>query len=381
MMHYPFTSIILGMLIFFTVIYPAKRVGFEFIPNSDRSAINVSIDLPDGSPIDKTIEVVKKVEAQIETFSEVENILSDIGYDGEEKARITVDLVHFSMRDRSDKEIMNALLPKIALIPEADISLSGDSNGAVAQGDITIDIRGESYEDMIAVSEKMKNIMIETGNFSSIKNSYRIPKMELRFSPNPESLIKQDVYNNNVGAVIRALVNGNDDAIYKEGGEEYDINITLAKDYKTSVESFDNFLIKGKDGLIPISSLGQVEYVEAASPIKRRDKERIIQLNGFLAKGVSGEVMAKLTEQFAAAEFPETTNYRFAGRAENSSEAGAELGKAFLLAVILTYLLLVAILDSFFLPISIIRGFQVTVFFLLRLSESSCSSAIFGKYA
>ena len=352
MMRFPLTSIILGMLLFFTIIYPAKRVGFEFIPKSDRSAINVSILLPDGSPIEKTIKVVKLVEKEIESFSEVENILSDIGYDGEEKARVSIDLVHFSKREKSDQDIMNELLPKIALIPEAEITLAGQSNNG-DQGDITIDIRGENYDDMIAVSMQMKEIMEELGNFSSIQNSYRIPKMELKFNPNPDALIRQNIYNNDVGTVIRALVNGNDDAIFKENGEEYDINITLAKAYKKSVESFDKFLIKGKDGLLPISSLGKVEYIEAASPIKRRDKERIIQLNGFLAKGVSGQVMAELTQKFAQADFPKTVNYRFAGRAENSSEAGSELGKAFILAVILTYLLLVAILDSFFLPISI----------------------------
>lgn len=371
MTRYPLLSIVLGMIVFFSVVYPAKRVGFEFIPKSDKSSINVSIQLPDGSPIDKTIEVVKKVEKEIKSFKEVDNILSDIGYDGEEKARITIDLIHFTQREKTDQDIMNELLPKIALIPEADISMVGAATSTSSDGDITIDIRGENYEDMIAVSEKMKVIMENTGYFSTIQNSYRIPKMELKFTPNPESLIKQDVYNNDIGTVIRALVNGNDDAIYKEGGEEYDINITLAKPYKKSVESFDKFLIKGKDGLIPISSLGQVEYVEAASPIKRRDKERIIQLNGFLAKGVSGQVMAILSEQFATANFPDTVNYRYAGKAENSSEAGAELGKAFLLAVILTYLLLVAILDSFVLPISIASsiltsflGVFVMMFFL-----------------
>jgi len=370
MTRYPFLSIVVGMILFFSVIYPAKRIGFEFIPKSDKSAFNVNIQLPDGSPIEKTIEVVKKIEKEIQSFKEVDNYLSDIGYDGDEKARISVDLIHFTQREKTDQDLMNELLPKIALIPEADITMAGQSNSG-DQGDITIDIRGESYEDMIAVSKKMKAIMFDTGYFSAVQNSYRVPKMELKFSSNPEALIKQDVYNTDIGSVIRALVNGNDEAIYKENGEEYKINITLAKQYKKSVESFDKFLIKGKDGLIPISNLGAVNYVEAASPIKRRDKERIIQLNGFLAKGVSGQVMGVLSEKFASAGFPNTVNYKYAGSAENSSEAGSELGKAFLLAVILTYLLLVAILDSFVLPISIASsiltsflGVFIVMFFL-----------------
>lgn len=353
MMALPVLSIIIGLVLFFTVVYPAKRTGFEFIPKSDRSSIIISMQMPDGSPIEKTTEVVMKVETEIQKLKEVENVLSDIGYDGEEKARITIDLFHFSLRERTDVEIMKELLPKIALFPEVEITMAAAERSTDGLGDITIDIGGEDYDEMVKVSKRVQRIMEESGNFSSLQSSYRIPKMEMRFSSKPQAMIKQDLHNNDVGGVIRALVNGNDDAVYKENGEEYDINVTLAKEYKRSVESFDNFLIKGKDGLIPISSLGTLEYVEAASPLKRRDKERIIQINGYLAKGVSGQVMSDLSVKFEAANFPETVTYKYTGKAENSSEAGSELGKAFLLAVILTYLLLVAILNSFILPISI----------------------------
>jgi len=117
--------------------------------------------------------------------------------------------------------------------------------------------------------------------------------------------------------------------------------------------------------------LGTLTYVEASSPLKRRDKERIIQLQGYLSKGVSGQVMSDLAVKFEKADFPEVVNYRYAGKAENMEESGRELGKAFLLAVILTYMLLVAILDSFLLPISIASsiltsflGVFVMMFFL-----------------
>ena len=353
MMRFPFLAIVCGLILFFSIVYPAGRVGFEFIPSSDRSAITVSIQMPDGTPIEKTEIVVKQVEKEIQAFPEMENMLSDIGYDGEEKARVTIDLVHFTERERTDREIMNELLTKIALIPEAEITLAAAERSGDGQGDITIDIRGTDYSEMVAVSKRMQKIMEDTGNFSSVQSSYRIPKMEMKFVPDASAMIKQNLRNNDIGTVIRALVNGDDNATYKEGGEEYDINITLAKEYKRSVEGFDDFLISGKDGLIPISALGEVKFVEAASPIKRRDKERIIQLNGFLVKGVAGAVMGELTEKFSSADIPESVNYRFAGRAENMAESGQELGKAFLLAVILTYLLLVAILDSFILPVSI----------------------------
>lgn len=353
MMNFPVLSIIVGLLIFSSIVFPAKRLGFEFVPKSDKNALSVKVKMPDGTPIEKTLNVTKIIESKLAEIKEVENILSNIGYDGDETVSISVDLIDYMKRERSDRDIINVLIPQMALIPDAEVTIDSVQTSTSADGDITIDIRGEDYGEMTDVSIKMVRIMEESGYFASIDNSYKIPKMEMRFKPDPENMIKQSLSNSDVGGVIRALVNGNDDAVYKEKGEEYDINVTLADEYKRSSKGFNQFLISGKDGLLPISQLGKLTYTEASSPLKRRDREKIVQIQGFLSKGVSGQVMAELSEKFEQANFPSTVNYRYAGQAESMQESGQEMGKAFLLAVILTYLLLVAILDSFILPVSI----------------------------
>lgn len=371
MMARPIITLILTTALFLTVVYPAKRLGSEFVPKSDRDIFYVEVLMPDGTPIEKTASVAALIEHEAKAYKEVVSTLSDIGYDGEETARVSVNLTDKNTRDRSFRQIMDDILPKLSMIPEAEITLQGGDRNASNVGDVTIDIRGNDFNDMSKASEKMRTIMEESGYFSSVKTSYRRPKMEIRFTPDPPAMIKQSLDNSEAGAVIRALVNGNDEAVYKEEGEEYDINVTLAKEFKQSIEDFDNFLILGKDGLIPISSVGKVEYTQATSPLKRRDKNRIIQLNGYLVKSTFGVVAAELSEKFAAAKLPATVSYAYTGNAENMNESNQELGKAFMLAVILTYMLLVAILNSFMFPISIgssiltsFLGVFVMMFFL-----------------
>jgi len=354
MMKRPFVSLLIVTMFFLTIMYPAKRLGGEFVPKSDRDRIDISIQLPDGTPIKKTASVVETVDRIVKEYPEVESTLADIGYDGEEKARLTVNLTPFAERDRGYKQLMDELLPAVSRIPEAEVILSGGSGTASNDGDVTIDVRGTNFSDMSKTAEKMKAVMAKTGYFSSIQSSYKIPKMEIKFTPDPQKVISQGLSNAQVGSVIRSLVNGNDDAVYKENGEEYKINITLADEFKQNVEDFDKFLVLGKDGLIPISSLGKIETVEATSPLKRRDKSRIIQIQAYLAKSNPGVVMGELTANFKTeVQFPEGTSYAFTGSAENQAESGKELGKAFVLAVILTYMLLVAILNSFIFPASI----------------------------
>lgn len=353
MMRSPVIAITLVLALFLTIVYPAGRIGSEFIPRSDRNEFSVDVEMPDGTPVEKTTETVMALEAHIKTYPEVLNYFSDIGYDGEEKARITVELIKTGERVRSYKDIMNDILPKTATLPEARIYLSGGNKSNDGLGDVTIDIRGENIQDMAKVSEKFTHLMNETGYFSGVKSSYIRPKMEVRFEPRPEALIQQKLTNAELGSVIRALVNGNDESVFKEKGEEYDINVTLDKGFKKTPEDFNQFLVMGKDGLIPIVSLGEVKQVEATSPVKRRDKSKIIQLNGYLNKSTSGVVMKELTESFNQDQLPEGVTYRFTGKAESQAESGAEISKAFLLAIVLTYMLLVAVLNSFLFPISI----------------------------
>ena len=350
---YPLTSIIIGIIFFLSISYPIQRIGFEFIPKSDRGDFTIELSMPDGTPVEKTAAVAKEIEDVLLTYPEVENVLSNLGYDGEEKGRMTVDLVDYKDRDKTYKEIIDQLLPVAANIPELTFYMDAGNRSNDGYGDITINVEGQEYSDMVAAADKIEAIMADSGYFSAIDNFYKKPKMEIRFTPDANAIIYQNLTNDRMGTVIRGLVNGNDDSIYKEGGEEYDINISLADGYKASIEDFDNFLIHGKDGLIPISSLGKIEYVIADSPLKRRDKAKVIQLNGFLAKGISGAVMNELAVKFKNADLPESVSWKYVGKAENSSEAGSELGKAFILSIILTYMLLVAILNSFVLPISI----------------------------
>lgn len=362
MMKRPIISILLASALFLTIAYPGKRLGGEFVPKSDRDEFTVSVTMPDGTPVERTASVIDRLDEVLKQYPEVKSTVADIGYNGEERARLTVNLTPFEERSRDYTAIMSAFLPETAKIPEAEIVLAGGERSSGTDGDITIDVRGTNFDDMSKVAEQMRITMAKSGYFSSVQSSYRIPKMEIKFTPDSQKVINQGLSNVQVGSVIRALVNGNDDTVYKESGEEYDINITLAEDFKKNVEDFDKFLILGKDGLIPISTLGKVEEVEATSPLKRRDKSRIIQLQGYLVKSSPGQVMTELATSFKDIQFPDGVSYAYTGKAENQAESGKELGKAFILAIILTYMLLVAILDSFIFPISI--GTSIVTSFL-----------------
>jgi hydrophobic/amphiphilic exporter-1 (mainly G- bacteria), HAE1 family len=108
----------------------------------------------------------------------------------------------------------------------------------------------------------------------------------------------------------------------------------------------------------------------------------VLKLNGFLAKSNPGHVKNVLEKTFSQLQIDKDVSYVFAGMAERQKESSVEIGKAFLLAVILTYMLLVAIMNSFIYPLaiilSIVTSFIGVYFTMFFLEESINLSSMLG---
>jgi HAE1 family hydrophobic/amphiphilic exporter-1 len=126
--------------------------------------------------------------------------------------------------------------------------------------------------------------------------------------------------------------------------------------------------------MLPISELGKIEWKDASPNILRRDKIRIKQLDGFLSKSTTGQVQKILDKEFEKINFPEGYGYKYVGMDEYFVESTREISKAFLIASILTFMLLIAILNSFTLPFviitSILTSFLGVIYFLFFFGYS-----------
>ncbi len=371
--RFPKTSLVLIVFLILSPAFIMKYIGGEFFSASDEDVIRVSIEMPQGSSLEKTIKAVKAAESFIDEIPEVESFLSIIGEDGYENASITVNLRDLELRNRSDVDIINTLTPQFAQIPDAIITMArGSGSGASGQADITIDVHGIEYEKMVNLSKKVENFMRESGYFRSITSSHKEPKEEIVFHPNILKMQRLGVSNSKVGPLLRTAVTGDDIGVFREKGEEYDINVTIGDEFKRNIDDIASLYIDTKSGLLPINKLGELKVQKAIPPLKRRDKRRIIQLEGYLSKGSASEVQSFLQEKIDTINFPENYGSNFTGRAENMAETGREIGIAFLMAVILTYMLLVAILNSFVHPFTIVSAVFtsfVGVFYILFFME------------
>ncbi len=350
------TTVMVSVVVLFSSLYVMQYVGGEGFPREDTGDVTISAELPQGATIEASRSVMDRIEQIIATVPELKEYSSTVGGDniGLNEMTFNVKLVSIDERDRSDKRIAESLIGPLSKIPAIEFTVeAGDSGGQA--GDMTIEIYGPDYDELIAVSEQFKAVMYETGNFLSITSSYKQPKQEMRFVPDPFKTGIHAGDNYVLGATLRTAIEGNDVSVLRQDGQEYDINLSLADHYVDSPNELGAILVPlDKDQLLtPISQLGEFQPAFAESSIYRKDKERMIELTCFIGRLSMTEIITILDQKFAAMDLKPGYRYKYGGDVEIQKEAMASTQEAFLIATILTLMLLAAILNSFVHPFTI----------------------------
>lgn len=350
-------TIVFTLLIFAGSIMVMRYVGGEPFPAADSSEITINAELPEDASIEASTMVMHRIEETVKTIPELKDYSSTVGGKnrGINDLRIHARLVDAHERSRGDKEISESLVEPLCTIPDLDFSVTaGRSFGN--EGDMDIELYGPDYPELVKVSTMVEKIMNNTGNFQSIISSYKTPRREMRFVSDP---FKSTVYggkNAGLGGILRTAIEGDSSSLFRQGGQEYDINVALDEQYTGSINLLGAILVPlGKDkDLFPINKVGEFVPARAEASIERKDKERKITLTSYLSRLSLTENMTILKENFDSLDLKPGYRIEFAGDVELNQEVNEAVSEAFIIAAILTFMLLAAILNSFIHPFTIL---------------------------
>ncbi len=372
---HPWRVIGMALLVLIGSAQLMKFVGNEFQPSTDASEIAITARTPMGSTFEKSESVAKQIEEKLSAFSEVEAVSVKIGERGLENINIKVDLVDRSDRRKSDKALTREMLPVLSEIPDVEIQIragQGTSSSGIA-GDLILDIQGEDNTKREAYATQALALINQIPEVQSAVRAQMIPNNETQFIPDEDKMNFWGVQNSYAGTTLRTALFGNDSYDYKERGEEYPIILEFAKPFKTA-EMFENVYVNSQKGMVPLSDLGTISVVPGTPNINRIDKNRVTELNINLGKSTMGEVQTKIESALETIEWDDGYGYSFGGMSEIQGESTAEIAKAFLLAIILTYMLLAAIMNSLAHPFTIATSIATSfagVFALMFLSGAT----------
>ncbi len=351
-----------------------KFVGNEFSPSTDANEITITARAPMGSTYEKSESIAKQLEERLAVFPEVVATTVKIGDQGLQNIDITVELVDVSERNISDKMLAQKILPTIADIADAEIQIrAGEATSSGVSSDLVLNVFGPDDITRERYAEQIISMVNQIPEVQSAVRAQQTPATELQFIPDSAKTSFWGVQNAYAGTTLRTALYGNDDYKYKENGEEYPIVLEFAKPYKTTA-LFDNVYVNSSKGMVPLSSLGTIKQVPATPDIRREDKSRLTEIDINIGKSTMGPVQAKIQSALNQMDWEYGYYAEFGGMSEHQAESASEIGKAFLLATILTFMLLAAILNSLAHPFTIATSILTSfagVFVMLFLTGAT----------
>ena len=366
--------ILMAVLVLFGSAFLMRFTGNEFSPSTDANEINITARAPMGATYERSEQIATDIEKVLHNFDEVKSTSVKIGERGLQNIAVKIKLVEKSNRRHSDKEIARRMLPELNKIPDAEIQIrAGEGVSSSISSDIVLNIFGEDDAKRQEYALRALDAINNIGEVQTAVLAQQTPGDEIRFMPDADKMDFWGIKNSYAGGALRTALYGNDTYKYKERGEEYPIILEFARPFRDA-SLFDNVLLNSQKGMVALSELGTVQRTTATSDIRRLDKNRITEIDINIGKSTSGPVQQKIVQALDKMEWDMGYGYNFGGMAEIQSETTGEIGQAFMLATILTFMLLAAILNSLIHPFTIATSIITSfagVFILLFLSGAS----------
>jgi multidrug efflux pump subunit AcrB len=361
-----------AFLIFGIIITRASGLKVVSFPVSDPQYIYTYITLPVGSQVEVSDSIASLVEKRVRNVvgdhnPDVESVIANVALGASEnkfdrsvtahKAKVTLSFVQYSLRTGPPTVVyLDKIRDAVKDIRGAQITVDQNQMGPPAGGKaVNIEISGDNLDELIAVTAKFKTYVeaLNIKGIEQLKSDFDETKPELVIKIDRERANREGISTGQVGMEIRTAVLGKEISKYRDGEDQYSIQLRFSKDVRENINKVLNSKITYRDmntGLlrqIPISAVAHEEYVNTYGAITRKNVKRVITLASNVLSGYNAnEINKKISDAMPGFKKSDTIDIRQTGEQEDQKEVASFLGKAMLLSLFLILFILISQFNS-----------------------------------
>ena len=362
------TVVVLVSLVIFvaTVGGIAPVMKTEFMPKSDDGRITLQLELPAGTGQDITRSVAHELYGKFTAAipeiincsfalgqADSDNSFAAMQNNGTHVVSYNINVGSMEDRERSTAQIADVIRGILADYPQfKKIRVTEGGGGMGGASTVDVEIYGFDFETTDLVAQEVQAKMIATGLFPQVllsRDEY-IPEYQVDFDR--EKLAVNGLNSTTAASYLSAAMNGSTMSFYREDGDEYDIRVRYAPEFRTSIEDIENIIIYNNMGKgVRIKDLGTV--VESLTPpsITRKNRERLITVSGVVADGVALSDAVEATDILLAdTEIPSELSIEIGGSYEDQQEMFGDLIMLLVMIIILVYVVMASQFESFMSP-------------------------------
>jgi Cation/multidrug efflux pump len=358
-------------------IFPPKVVLF---PDNQPNSVNTYIRMPVGTDVKVTDSLARVVEARVmkvlgKDNPIVESVLTNVALNASEnqfdagtkvshKAKVTVNFVEFAERHgQNTNDYMEKIRQVVKGIPGAEINVDKEQGGPPTGKPINIEVSGDDLNNLIQTSDHLIQYLdsLKIPGADKFKTEFESTKPEIIVNLDRVRANMEGVSTGQVGGELRTAVYGGEASKYREGEDQYPINVRYAEEQRKNIDRLINTHITYRDmntgqlRSIPLSALATINYQNSVGGVNRLNVKRVITINANVITGYTpNEVLETIQRDLTHFSRPEGIDIKITGEQEDQKESSSFLGLAMGLALCLIIFILITQFNSISKPIIII---------------------------
>lgn len=360
-------------------------IGGEFFPSIDKGEFLVQIELPKDASLEQTNFIIQKAETFLQSKPEVVSTITMVGQTSEGfgatqatayKGEINVILVDKSQREdntaiyaaKLKRELQKELIDaKVTTIP---VGLMG-----AEQAPLQLVVTGPTLDSAMVFARQAEEVLRNISGTSEVELSVEDGNPEISVQVNRDKMASLGLDLSTVGITMQTAFSGNNDSKFRAGEYEYDINVRYDEYNRSSIEDIRNMVFINNDGnQIRLSQFAEVTESSGPTVLERRDKSPSVNVNSQVVGRPVGDVANEWMAIISEMERPVGVKYTWGGDMEMQGEGFGTLGIALLAAIILVYLVMVSLYNSYVYPFVILFSIPLAligVLIILALTGNS----------
>ena len=357
------------MLVASILLYGAFGKGTEFMPDTEPRRAYVHVKAPEGTNLDTSDKLVRLVENIVSKYEDIRYVISNIGAEGGDPFsqggtgthinRVALDFKDFHDRKTLSSTVVKEIREKaLATIKGAEVQVEKEKEGPPTGAPVNLEISGKDIHVLGELAAAIRKEIKDIPGLVDLKDNFVKGKPEIRVRVDKEkaALMGLDTYT--IAYTVKTAINGAKVGVYREGKDEYDIVARLPDKDRRSLESLKRITVSGPKGEpIPLTSLAEVKLSSGLGAIMRLDQKRVVTISGDVSGRLANDIIKDIDGRLKTRiDWPRGYAYRFSGEQQEQTKAGAFLGKAFVAALFVIFLVLVTQFNSFMTPFIILTS-------------------------
>jgi len=356
-----FLTLSAGLAIFVASIFSATLLPQEFVPPTDTGRALVSIELPPGSRLLQARAVAQQVTTLLKTIPEVKSVFVD----GTSAMQISAQVNYGDKQDRarSWREIDAEIDQKLSVLPDLRTFVLTE-NGT---RDITINVQGDTEEIALLAARNLAAQMKRLPELENVSSAANLARPEIVIRLKPELAARYGITAGTAAAALATATAGTAEADmpkFRMGEDRLSVRLRLDETARNDLSRFETIKVEAKDGtMVPLGLVANAEVTSGSATVKRYDRAYVVAVEADLAPGVA---LGPATEAIyalpaASTDMPKGSALQPSGDVETMNEIFSSFGLAMGAGIMLVYVVLVLLFNSFITPVTIMLSLPLAI--------------------